>query len=169
MTGEWGQAVTNRIAARIKELRGERSAQWIEDRTSELGHRISRATVWELESGQRKTITMQDLLMLAAALGVKVADLLYPDAGMVEVLPGVEVRRDEALYQLVDMSASRQQLLDAYAEIQADIRSLQAHTGALMNQLVQKITEADLSTAPPFITRANPFDTPADPGDGDGR
>jgi hypothetical protein len=98
MPDDWARSLTNRVAAQIKELRGSRSVQWLEDRTVELGSRISRSTISELETGQRKSITLADVIVLAAALDVSVVDLIYPGTGkdVVEVLPGVHMTKAEA-------------------------------------------------------------------------
>ncbi|CAN1549455.1 Cro/C1-type helix-turn-helix domain [Mycobacteriaceae bacterium] len=98
MADEWAQAMTNRLGAQIKELRGSRSVQWLEDRTVELGSRISRSTISELETGQRKSITLADVIVLARALDVLAVDLIYPGdySDTVEALPGVYVEKGEA-------------------------------------------------------------------------
>jgi hypothetical protein len=101
MTDEWAQATTKCIAGQIKALRDSRSVQWLEDRTAELGSKVSRSTISELETGRRKTITLTDVIVLAAALEVSVADLLYPGNSDVEALPGKRVPRAEALEALV--------------------------------------------------------------------
>ncbi|WP_299489911.1 helix-turn-helix domain-containing protein [uncultured Gordonia sp.] len=73
----------------MKRLRGKRSAQWLADQTGELGHPIPRTTISETENGRRTSITVQELVVLAQALGVPPIELLYPgvpDADT-EVLP----------------------------------------------------------------------------------
>lgn len=98
MADEWAQAMTTRLGAQIKELRGSRSVQWLEDRTVELGSRISRSTISELETGQRKSITLADVIILARALDALAVDLIYPGdyTDTVEALPGVHVQKGEA-------------------------------------------------------------------------
>lgn len=82
----------------MNQLRGERSAQWLSDRTDELGHRVSRSTISDLETGRRARLEVAELLVLAAALDVPPLLLLYPEVpdGMVEVLPGVFASSEEA-------------------------------------------------------------------------
>lgn len=78
MSDSWPDEVTARIARAIRDLRGERSGQWLSDRTAELGHRVSRSTISEIETGRRKSITVADLIILAAALDTVPIALIYP-------------------------------------------------------------------------------------------
>lgn len=88
---EWQHDQARRVGSAIRDLRGERSAQWVSDVTDELGLRISRSTVTDIEIGRRKYVATHELSMIAAALGVSPAALLtygtVPD-GEIEVLPG---------------------------------------------------------------------------------
>lgn len=87
--GQWEQSRTRQIGAEVKRLRGKRSAQHVANRTAELGYPIGRATISELEVGRRKSISVAELFVLAAALEVSPIVLLFPglpDAD-VEVLP----------------------------------------------------------------------------------
>ncbi|MGW4633668.1 hypothetical protein [Nocardia sp. NPDC004415] len=62
------------------------------DRTAELGWRVGRSTIADLEAGRRAKLEVPELIVLAEALGVPPAVLLYPDtldgAAEVEYLPG---------------------------------------------------------------------------------
>jgi transcriptional regulator with XRE-family HTH domain len=65
----------------------------VADRTQELGHPISRTAISEYETGKRKTMPVSDLVVIARALNVPPALLLYPgqpDAA-IEYLPGKEL------------------------------------------------------------------------------
>lgn len=88
---EWSRAMTEGIAVAIRDLRGDMSTQTLSDITDELGCRVTRSVIADLETGRRKYIPAHELVMLAAALGVTPAALLtwgsFPD-GEVEVLPG---------------------------------------------------------------------------------
>lgn len=88
--GDWAAALTKRIGAEVKRLRGKRSAQWLADRTAAIGMGISRPTISELETGKRKTVTVQELLVLAHALNTSPAALVYPGPydQKTEALPG---------------------------------------------------------------------------------
>jgi DNA-binding Xre family transcriptional regulator len=72
----WSAELTRHIASRIKALRGDRSAQWLSDRTAELGHRVSRSTISEIETGKRQTIAIDALLVLSWALQVSPMEFL---------------------------------------------------------------------------------------------
>ena len=87
---DWAEDTTDRIATAVKALRGTRSAQWLADRTAELGHPISRTAISNLEVGRKRSVDVPELVVLARALGVPPLLLLYPklSAGEVEVLPG---------------------------------------------------------------------------------
>jgi len=86
----WAEDTTDRIADAVKALRGKRSAQWLADRTKELGHPISRTAISNLEVKRKRSVDVPELVVLARALGVTPLQLLYPDlpSGEVEVLPG---------------------------------------------------------------------------------
>jgi len=89
---DWSAQLTTRIAAEIRRLRGDRSAQWLSDKTAELGCRVARSRISDLEVGRRTRIGLEELLLLARALGVSPALLALPlgREDVVEVLPGRE-------------------------------------------------------------------------------
>jgi hypothetical protein len=90
---DWASEQARRIAATVRQLRANRSGQWLSDETAKAGHRISRTTISELESGKRKAVTTAELCVLAWALQVPPMRLLYPDLpdGPVDIVPGVTV------------------------------------------------------------------------------
>jgi hypothetical protein len=96
---DWADDVTRRIALEVKRLRGARSAQWLSDRTAELGHRVARSRISDLEVGRRTRVDVAELVVLARALEVSPTMLLLPlgRADVVEVLPGREVYTWEAV------------------------------------------------------------------------
>lgn len=75
------------------------SAAKLADRTEEIGYGISRSVVADLETGRKKSIDVPELLVLAAALGVSPAQLVFPELprGKVEVLPGLDQESHDAL------------------------------------------------------------------------
>ena len=86
---DWQQEMTARIGLEVQRLRGERSQLWLEQRTKELGHRVSRGGLSQLETGNRRSISVAEWLVLAAALETPPLMLLwpkYPD-GQTEMLP----------------------------------------------------------------------------------
>lgn len=92
-----------RVAGEVRRLRGKEqsalSAAKVADRTLDIGFGISRSVVADLETGRKKSIDVPELLVLAAALGVSPAQLVFPDLprGKVEVLPGLEQESHDAL------------------------------------------------------------------------
>jgi transcriptional regulator with XRE-family HTH domain len=99
MSDDWGAELTGRIGAEIKRLRGDRSGQWLSDRTEELGQRVSRSTISEIETRRRKSLSVDHLILLAAALDVAAVDLIYPGGAKthIEVLPGMQMSKFEAV------------------------------------------------------------------------
>lgn len=88
---EWAADVVQRVGAEVKRLRGSSgSAQWLSERCAELGYPIGRATISEIEVGRRKTVSVPELIVLAAALDTSPVCLVYPGPykGRVEFLPG---------------------------------------------------------------------------------
>lgn len=88
----WEAAQARRIGSSVKALRGSRTGQWLSDRTADIGLKMTRQTLTDLENGRRRYVTTAELAVLAAALNVPPIVLLYPgpDYGeYIEVLPGV--------------------------------------------------------------------------------
>ena len=82
----WSTETTQRIADAIRARRGSNSAQWLSDQTAELGYRVTRSRISDLETGRRNRIDVTELMMLARALGIPPLLLLYPGT------PGETVR-----------------------------------------------------------------------------
>ena len=90
MAKDWAVDQAARIGGEIRRLRGSRSGQWLSDRTHELGYRVPRTTISELENGKRKYVSTAELAILARALDTAPITLLYPPpyGAEVEILPG---------------------------------------------------------------------------------
>lgn len=90
MSGNWQKDMTVRIGSEVKRLRGDHSTLWLERATERLGFKVSRTSISQLENGNRTSISVAEWLVLAAALDVPPALLLYPDYpyGVVDYLPG---------------------------------------------------------------------------------
>lgn len=75
------------------------SAQRLSEACGELGLSIPRSVLANLESGRRETVSVAELLVLAAALEVPPLQLLFPVgyAEEVEPLPGVKVTPYDAV------------------------------------------------------------------------
>lgn len=76
---KWPQKLANNIGRRVQNARGERSLLWLEQRTEQLGHKVGRGAISRLENGRRESITVNEWLVLAAALEVPPVLLLFPD------------------------------------------------------------------------------------------
>lgn len=92
---DWAERFTGRIAKEIERRRthspsGKLSAQWLSDRTHELGHRVGRSRISDLETGRRKRMDITELIVLAEALDVPPVELLFPGlmTDQCEFLPG---------------------------------------------------------------------------------
>jgi hypothetical protein len=98
-TQSWADGHAARIAQEIRRLRKPRSAQWLADRTAELGHPVTRAQITDLENRRRKHVTTAELTVLAAALNTSPVALMFPGPynETVEVLPGLEARELRAV------------------------------------------------------------------------
>ena len=91
----WAAEWTARIAGAINEQRKVRglSAQDLSDRCAALGYPITRPVISRIYSGQKKSITVPEVLVLAEALEVPPITLLFPlaDAGTdIRYLPALE-------------------------------------------------------------------------------
>lgn len=90
---QWDVEMHARIADAIKAARGKRSAQWLADRTADLGYPITRAQIANYESGRKKNLDIAELLVIAAALNTSPVNLVFPGPydAQVEFLPGRHV------------------------------------------------------------------------------
>ncbi|YCN53432.1 helix-turn-helix domain-containing protein [Rhodococcus erythropolis] len=95
---EWQAETVRRVAETVNKLRGNRSAQWLSDQTAELGFRVARSTISDLETGRRTRLDIAELLVIAAALNVPPVMLLYPKIpdGEVQVTPGISMKSIDA-------------------------------------------------------------------------
>ncbi len=69
------------------------SAQQLSERCAELGYPIPRSTITNLEIGRKESISIQEVAILAKALGIPPLSLVFPIGRerTVELLPGTEV------------------------------------------------------------------------------
>lgn len=95
---DWQKEMVDNIGREVRKHRGDRSLLWLEKRTSELGHKVARSGISQLENGNRKSISIAELLVLSAALEVPLTFLIWPlyPGGMSEILPGHYVSASEA-------------------------------------------------------------------------
>jgi transcriptional regulator with XRE-family HTH domain len=91
---DWPKSLTKLVGGRVKYYRGRQrpklSARQLAERCEHLGYKVEYNAVANLESGRRQSISLAEVVMLAAALGVSPALLLFPigSGEPVELLPG---------------------------------------------------------------------------------
>ncbi len=95
---DWGEEQAHRTALEVRRLRGKRTAQWLAERTKELGYPLTRAVISDIEVGRRRYVTTAELIVLAAALNTSPVCLVYPGPydTVVEVIPNSEDRPEYA-------------------------------------------------------------------------
>ena len=77
---KWSSDMVKQIGRTVKAARRGRTAQQISDRCGELGYPLTRTVIAKLESGHRgDTLTVPELLVIAAALEIPPALLLFPE------------------------------------------------------------------------------------------
>lgn len=93
----WDQELVNRIAGEVRHLRDRKgiSAQTLTDRINEIGLKMSRSTLAELENGRRSYVSVAELILFAHVLSTAPVALVYPGPydQMVDVLPNVAERQ----------------------------------------------------------------------------
>lgn len=98
---DWAERLAATIAGEVFRYRRNQnmSAQALSDRCTELGATIPRAVISNLENGRRTSVSVAELLVLAAALDVPPAALVFPVGytERTEALPGAEVPPFEAV------------------------------------------------------------------------
>ncbi|MCC9686833.1 hypothetical protein [Streptomyces sp. MNU103] len=129
---DWSARVLRTVAGEVRRHRIERgmSHQQLADECARLGHpRLQRAVINNLENNRRRDVSVADVLVLAAALEVAPAALVFPAgyAAEVEYLPG----RTAAPLQAVDWFAgdpapedSALALMRRHRELELRIRGL---------------------------------------------
>ncbi|MFE7803983.1 helix-turn-helix domain-containing protein [Streptomyces sp. NPDC057430] len=89
---EWSQRLAQSIAGEVRRRRQELglSAQQLSERCAALGMPIQRSVLANLESGRRTSVTVPEVLILAAALDTPPGLLLFPvgKEQLTEFLPG---------------------------------------------------------------------------------
>jgi len=100
---DWQVRTARLVAREVRRYRENRrpkmSAQQLADRTAELGMPIPRSVLANLESGRRETVSVAEVLVLAAALGVSPIELMCPVGfdEKAEMLPGRMMDPREAM------------------------------------------------------------------------
>ncbi|MCS4535419.1 helix-turn-helix transcriptional regulator [Corynebacterium sp. HS2168-gen11] len=85
----WQEKTVANIGKKVQQARGDRSLQWVEQRTEQLGFKVGRGALSRLENGKRESISVAEWLTLAAALELPPSLLLFPQYpyGDTEYLP----------------------------------------------------------------------------------
>ncbi len=92
--GDWPTRAAQLVAREVRRYREAQrpkmSMQKLADRTAELGVAIPRSVLANLESGRRETVSVAEVLVLAAALNVAPIELMCPVGfdKQTEMLPG---------------------------------------------------------------------------------
>lgn len=90
----WDARLARAVGQNVRQLRQVRetplSALALSERTTALGHPVHRSVIAKLENGERASVTLADLFVLARALNVPPFALITPltTPELVEVLPG---------------------------------------------------------------------------------
>jgi transcriptional regulator with XRE-family HTH domain len=101
------------------------SAQQLSDEVARLGVTMPRGVIAKLESGIRASVTVDELLALAAALDVPPLWLLFPlDSEKVERLPGEFTDPWTAMRRFAGIGTSEMELLAEYDDDEQKLRSL---------------------------------------------
>lgn len=108
----WSRSVSERIGRNVKVFRQAHgwSAQALSDQTAALGHPIARSTIANMEGFRKDSTTVQDVAVLAEALRVPFAALLYSPMRPgedVQPMPNVSVKAYAAVDRLIDWPDER--------------------------------------------------------------
>ena len=88
---ESGRASTY-IGPRVRIARGAMTQEQLVERLEHLGcTQWRQSKIAKIENGEVKRIALDDVIELAAALGVQLSNLLAPELGYVEITPTVRV------------------------------------------------------------------------------
>jgi transcriptional regulator with XRE-family HTH domain len=128
---DWPARLAARVGQSIARVRKERkmTAQALAKACADLGLPIGRVVIANLERGHRETITVGELMALAAALDVPPVTLVFPvgEPGEVEYLPGRTADAwDAALWFSGDAKLTTDAAETGRAMAAADWRALRA-------------------------------------------
>ncbi|MFE3378670.1 helix-turn-helix domain-containing protein [Streptomyces anulatus] len=128
---EWATQVSRTIAGEVRRHRLEcgMSAQQLSDACGQLGMALPRTVISNIENNRRGNVTVAEVAVLAAALGVAPTALVYPAgyAAAVEQLPGRTLPPLEAADWWNGEAADHDQalpLLRKHRRLEAQIRRL---------------------------------------------
>ena len=90
---DWSRAWTLLVGKQVRAIRSTKglSAQDLSDKCAVIGFTVARNTISNLENGRKEVVTIQEIVVMAFALGCPPVALLYPlEAEEVEMLPSLE-------------------------------------------------------------------------------
>lgn len=96
--GDWTEHI-GKAVARHRKQKGL-SAQALSDRCAEMGFRIPRNTITNLENGRKESVPVHEMWLLARALDVAAIDLLFPLTFEGGVVPDLDERLEEGAWIL---------------------------------------------------------------------
>ncbi|WP_051737809.1 hypothetical protein [Pseudonocardia halophobica] len=110
--GDWASELAAQIGQRVLHFRQwhkpKLSVQVVADRCAAAGHPLDRSVIAKIEKGQRRTVTVADILALAAALEVTPVALIFPlgEQEEFQVLPNRRVTTWRAVQYFIGDSNS---------------------------------------------------------------
>jgi transcriptional regulator with XRE-family HTH domain len=148
---DWAAGLVTLIAGEIRRYRGLRgmSAQDLADRCGELGFKVHRSVLANLENGRRESVSVMELLVIAAALQVAPLLLLYPigTVPLTEYLPRqLAPPLDVARWWTGEAGVDKYGDL-VFADDRASVIELFLHHKRLVSELPEGVTEADYRAA----------------------
>lgn len=150
MPQHWDTEMTARVAAEIRRLRGDRSAQWLALKTGELGHTVTRSIIADLENGRRKYITVPELVVLAESLSVSPLELLYgtDDGAVIRYLPSKWIPRLTAVQQFSGIDEATLNEYDARAAHLAEASESIRLAAQELSERIAAVTELEQEMRP---------------------
>lgn len=122
---DWETRLVAAIAEQVRHRRDELglSGQELSARCAQRGFPIHRSVIANLENGRRGTVSVAELLVLAAALDVPAFQLLAPlDSEGAELLPGRKENRWIAAERLSGLGPAQVALLHEFNRLAAALR-----------------------------------------------
>lgn len=161
----WATSIGRNISS-VRKARGIGAAQQLADRCAALGYPIPRSTIANIESGRKRDVPVQEVAVIARALGVPPVRLLYPlqDGGLsftalpdVEVLPvdamewfsGRARIDEEGLVSVLTNDGTDAGLSNARTE--RDNRLAALHMVEQLEELRHQLADAQAGILPPWV------------------
>ena len=110
------------VGVEVARLRGEQglSQDGLCQRCSALGYPLKRTSLAAFELGNRQTLAVHEVIVLATALGVAPLELLFPANHFTSYLPGVELPCFEAAERFTGRPAQEVTWAETLARILTD-------------------------------------------------